>query len=176
MPRFPPPVALGPPLPLVVHEVPQHAPECRAQGDVSHFRARKKEGIGGVPAVRRPLRPGEGQHQALVGLAEAPGMVCPPPLQLGGRNQKPLPPWPLLLHCHVLDLGLHLLHVLRGLLLLNPPPPDASFFFVSSLFFSFFLFLSSFFFSFFLLFLSCSEESVDSSLEESAAGREAEAR
>ena len=43
------------------------------------------------------------------------------------------------------------------------------------LFFSFFLFFSSFFSSFFLLFLSCSKESVDSSLEESAAAREAEA-
>ena len=56
----------------------------------------------------------------------------------------------------------------------TPPPPAASSFFFSSLFFSFFLFFSSFFFSFFLLFLSCSEECVDS-LEESAAGREAEA-
>ena len=36
-----------------------------------------------------------------------------------------------------------------------------------------FLFFSSFFFSFFLLFLSCSEESVDSSLEQLAAGQEA---
>ena len=49
------------------------------------------------------------------------------------------------------------------------------FFFFSSFVSSFFLFFSSFFFSFFLLFLSCSEESIDSSLEESAAGREAEA-
>ena len=40
-----------------------------------------------------------------------------------------------------------------------------------SLFFSFLVFFSCFFFSFFLLFLSCSEESADSSLEESAAGR-----
>ena len=54
----------------------------------------------------------------------------------------------------------------------TPLPPAASLFFLfSSFFFSFFLFFSSFFFSFFHLFLSYSEESVDSSLEESAAGR-----
>ena len=44
-----------------------------------------------VTAVQRPLRPGEGQHQALVGLGEAPGMACLPP-QPGGRNQNPPPP------------------------------------------------------------------------------------
>ena len=55
----------------------------------------------------------------------------------------------------------------------TPLPPAVSFFFLfSSFFFSFFLFFSLFF-SLFLLFLSCSEESVDSSLEDSAAGREA---
>ena len=52
----------------------------------------------------------------------------------------------------------------------TPLPPAASFFFFSSFFFSFFLFFSAFH-----LFLSFSEESVDSSLEESAAVREAEA-
>ena len=58
--------------------------------------------------------------------------------------------------------------------LFTPLPAAASFFFLfSCFFFSFFLFFSSFFVSFFLLFLSCSEESVASSLEESAAGREA---
>ena len=102
-------------------------------------------------------------------------MACLPP-QLGGCNQKPLPPCALPLHCHVLDLGLHLLDVLRGLLLLHSLPPAASsFFFFSSPFFSFFLFFSTIFFFFFLLFLLHSEESVDSSLEELAADREADA-
>ena len=56
----------------------------------------------------------------------------------------------------------------------TPLPLVVSFFFLfSSFFFSFFLFFSSFFFSSFLLFLSCSKEFFDSSLQDSAAGREA---
>ena len=89
----PPPVPPGPPLPLVADEVPQHAPECPAQGGVSHLRARKKGGIGGVPALQRSLPPGEGQHVALVGLVEAPGIACLPP-QPRGRNQNAPPPPP----------------------------------------------------------------------------------
>ena len=56
----------------------------------------------------------------------------------------------------------------------TPLPPAASFFFLfSSLSFSFFLFFSSFFFSFFLFFLSYPDKSVDSALQEVAAGWEA---
>ena len=56
---------------------------------------------------------------------------------------------------------------------LPSPPAASSFFLFSSFFFSFFLFFSSFLFSFFLLVLSCSDEFVASSLEESAAVWEA---
>ena len=169
----PPPVPPGPPLPLVADAVPQHAPECPQQRDVSHTRARKQGGIGGVHAVQRPLRPGEGQHQALVGPGEAPGMVCLPPATRGSQPKPPPPPLPPPPPMPRPRPRPSPPRCLRGLLLLHPPPPAASFFFFfSSLFFSFFLFFSSFFFSFFLLFLSCSEESVDSSLEVWAAGRE----
>ena len=172
MPMLPPPpprTASPRPLHLVADAVPQHAPEYPAQGDVSHPRARKTGGIGGVPAVQRPLRPGEGQHQALVGLAEASGMGCPPP-QPGGRNQNPLPPAPSTATSFTSSMSSAAFSFFPSL-----PPAASFFFFFSSLFFSFFLFFSSFFSSFFLLFLSCSEESVDSSLAESAAGREAQA-
>ena len=63
-----------PPLPLVADAVPQHAPQCPAQGPSPQ--GSKKWGISKVPAVQRFLRQWEGQHVALVGLVEAPGMAC----------------------------------------------------------------------------------------------------
>ena len=86
-------------------------------------------------------------------------LAAPPQPQ--GHNSHPSTP--CVLHCHLLQLGLHLLVLLFGLLLFNPPPrPAASF---SSSFFLFF----SFFFSFLLLFLSWADKSDDTLLKGSPA-------
>ena len=166
----------GPPRTLVADAVPQKAAKCRAQGDVCHLGALKKGGIGGVPTVERSLHLGEGQHIALVGVAQAPCMAAPPP-QPRGHNQNPLPPPPppppsFTTTSSILAFTSSILVAASSSFILFPPA--ASFFFLfSSYFFSFFLLFSSFFLYFFLLFLSCSDESDDSSLEESPAGWEA---
>ena len=174
MPPPPPPYRQPPPFPLL-------RMLCRnmrrnAQRSVMYVTSglEKRGASGEYPLSSAPCA--QGRVSTRLWLAWVRPQAWPASPRNHGVATNPPPPCPLPLHCHALDLGLHLLDVLCGLLLLHPPPPPAaSFFFGSSLFFSLFLFFSSFFFSFFLLFLSCSEESVDSSLEESAAGREAEA-